>query len=273
MTQKVFNKINCILFVIIYIGISGCNRINPKEITVINDIKLGSTLEEFYIQCDSLNIEKKSFYTKRILTNINDLDECKIRLYVTDIFNSSNYSTKYTQHLGLFCPIRFEGTKNIVGLAVLIVHTSPASLITKDRFEDLEEKPCVSQDIVSDQVDEIENLLSHKYGKPTDSFESDYLEFVIERNEIRSYRSDSLNNGVNLVWKTKYLDITLFKGIASPTNTFDLNNLSYNMHFKNNPHREINYDDGERPCYAYTYIKYVLNREAIKNLKLDNIKL
>ncbi|MBS1755684.1 MAG: hypothetical protein JSU03_00265 [Bacteroidetes bacterium] len=264
-----------VTFVVVCLTIISCNRINPKDITIIDGVKLGSSKEDFYNQCDSLKIEQKIFYTKTMFGSSDDVSESRIKTYVTDIFNSSDYSTKYTQHFGLYYPTTLTGTKNIIGLNVLMVHTSQASLITNRGFENLnKETPGISQDISYNQVDDIANMLSKKYGKPSDTLKFEFLNFyVIEGSQIRSYHSDSTNVGEKIIWKTKYLDISLFKGIASPTNTFNSKDRSYMMYFDNNPYRKIDYDNGERPCYAYTYISYMLNEEAIKKLELDKAKL
>lgn len=272
-SSNIPNRIS--LFVAFCLIITSCNKITKKDISIIDGVKLGTSQQDFYNQCDSLKIEQKIFYTKILFFDGDDAGESRIKTYVTDIFNSSEYNTKDLQHFGLYYPTTLTGTKNIIGLNVLMVHTSQASSITDRGFKLLnKETPGISQDISYNQVDDIAKMLSKKYGNPSDTLKSAFLGFyVVEGNQIRSYHSDSTNVGEKLTWKTKFLDISLFKGISSPTNTFNLKDHTYSMYLDSNPYRKIQYENGERPCYAYTYISYILNDEAIKQLELDKIKL
>lgn len=257
--------------------LSSCNNISREDITIIDGVRLGTSKEELYSQCDSLKVEQKVFYTKVMFSSSDDVGESKIKAYITDIFNTSEYRSQSTQHYGIYYPTTFAGTKNIIGLNVLLVHTSPALAISKRGFTYLTKEtdiPGISQDISYSQTDDITSMLSKKYGKPSDTLKFEFLRFyAIEGNQIREYHSDSSNVGEMIIWKTKFLDIKFFKGISSPTNSFNSKEHSYTIYFNSNPFRKIDFDNGERPCYSYSYIAYELNDVAIKKLELDKAKL
>ena len=267
--------IACLSF--FFIILVSCNSISPKDITIIDGVKLGTSEDELYSQCDSLKVKQKIFYTKITFSNVEEIEESKIRHYVTDLFNSSQYGAGYTQHYGLYYPIILQGTKNVYGMHVLLAHTSTARTLTStEGFNNLNNEILgISQDISDSQIDEIANMLSKKYGKPTDTIKDIFSNFfVIEGNKIKDYQSgDKTNIGEKIIWKTKYLDIFFFKGISSSTGIFNSKDHSYMMYFDGKPFKKINYNNGERPCYSFSYISYTLNNEAIKELGLDKAKL
>jgi hypothetical protein len=76
-----------------------------------------------------------------------------------------------------------------------------------------------------------------------------------------------------IIWKTKYLNIEYFKGIASATDTYSIKIRRYLTYPDYNPFRDIKYKEGEIPCNSYSYISYQLNDLAIKELELDKVKL
>ena len=257
--------------------LASCNQISSKDITVIEGVRLGTTIDELYSQFDSLKIPAKIFFTKIIFSASDDIGQNKFKNYVTDLFNSSNYGSQFVQHYGLYYPTTMSGTKNVVSLAILLIHTSPSIAISNRGITHLTKEtniPGIGQDISYSQADDIAIMLSNKYGKPSDTLKSEYLKFyVIKGTQIIDYHSDSSNIGELLIWKTKYVDVKYFKGISSPTNTFDSKAHSYTTYFDNSPFRKIDYDRGERPCRSYSYISYELNDEAIKKLELDKAKL
>lgn len=270
--------INKILISIAYfiLILTSCSRINPKDITVIDGIRLGMDEEIFYSQLDSLNIKQQTFYTKGIFTDLNEVDDYRMNGYITDIFNSSKYSSTFTHTYGIYYPTVMTGTRNIIGLKVLLVHTDNALAITQNGTGNITKKskiPALSQNLSYNQIDEIANMISTKYGKPSDTLVFELTNFfVIKKNQVKNYHSDSINIGELLIWKTKFLDIEYFKGIESLESTF---NSKENTYFTiiDKSYRQIDYENGERPCRSYAYISYQLNEESIKKLELDKTKL
>ena len=270
------------LIVFFYVILTSCNNTTPKDLTIIDGIRLGTSREELDRQYDSLKIEQKVFYSKVMYLGSKDRLH-KIGVHVTDLFNLSEFRSQYVQHYGLYYSSILEGTKNIVRMNVLLAHSSSAFVyyidgayhITKDPITEKTNISGISQDISSIQIDEITNMLLSKYGKPIDTLKSDLIPFyVIEDNQLGTYNSDSTNIGDVLVWKTKFLDIKFFKGILSPKSTYDIKKHSYLTYLDGgNPFRTINFDIGERPCRSFSYISYKLNDWAIKILELDKVKL
>src|SRR5205823_3937187 len=146
------------------------------DITVIDGVKLGMTTDEFFSQLDSLKIKQQVFYTKVLFTDLNELSNDKIRSYITDLFNTSEYRSKSTEHYGLYYPTTMTGTKNIIGLNILLAHTDAATAISKNGFTNVTKEtsiPGISQDLSYNQIDDVTYMLSTKYGKPTDTLRYD----------------------------------------------------------------------------------------------------
>jgi hypothetical protein len=256
---------------------TSCNKIEPKDVTVIDGISLGTTLEEYYKQCEDLNISQKLVYTKVFFSDFQDVYHNSVKFYVTDIFNFSEYRGPDTEHFGIYNSIIMSGTKNVIGLNILLVHTAPAVIFSPSGSTYLTKQtkiPGVIQDVSLDLVEDIGDMLSKKYGKPNGKMKSEHFTVkVIEGNQIKNYRSDSTNMGELLYWETEYFDISFFKGINSTASTFTSNGNSYTIYFDTNPNTILDYDSGERPCRSYSYITYKLNSKAIKRLALDKPKL
>jgi|GEM_PF-3234716 len=255
----------------------GCNNINPEDITIIDGVRPGMELSAFNSQLDSLKINQQIFYSKSMVTNVEEIYNSRMKFYRTDIFNSSKYSSPITQHYGMYYPISIEGTNNIVGLNILLVHTENALVITQSGMFNVTKEtqiPALSQDISSGQIEDIARLLSEKYGKPIDTIHF-YLNkfYVMEGMEMKTYNCDTTNIGDVLIWKTKYLNIRFFKGISSPYSTYNVNDRTYFTYFDSNPFRVMSYQKGEAPCKSYAYISYELNNDAIKKLGLNKPKL
>lgn len=273
MIKQIITSIGCI-----FIILTSCTKITSKDVTIIDGIRLGTTEDGFNRQCDSLKNQQVLFYTKsvfsRLLSSLDNrpenLDEYRIKGYVTNIFNSSYYNggSPTLQHYGLFSLINGNGTENIVGLNVLLGYM----LTTKN--DDL---PLFSQNMSCIQIESIARMLTEKYGKPDTILKNQNLTFhVLEKNKILSYSSDTSSFGEMLIWKTKYLDIKFFKGIASGNNIYNLERHSYTSYLDYNVKRiitNVEYEEGKRPCYSYSYICYMLNDLAIKELELDKVKL
>ena len=252
-----------------------CKKISLKDLTVIDDIKLGMNEDAFNSQLDSLHIKQEVFYTKVIFTNLDEVDNDRVNCYYTDIFNNSKYSSSISKTYGIYYPTNWAGTKNIIGLIVLLVHTDNAIAMTSNGYGNITKESKISgisQNLSVAQTDDIAQMLSNKYGKPLDTSKFEFTTFfVFQGNQIKDYRSDSNNVGELLTWKTKCFDIKYFKGIASTESVF---NSKENTYFSIiDKTSTIDYNNGERPCRSYSYIIYQLNDETIKKLQLDKPKL
>jgi hypothetical protein len=274
MTNRIVTAISFLIVIL-----TSCNNITPKDLTIIDGIRLGTTQDGLNSQCDSLKIQQPVFYTKTLFSITENTIDYRLKGYVTNIFNTSEYNggSQTLQHFGLFYPMNVDGTKNIVGLTVLLFRTSQALIISNTGISSLTKETniqSISQNMSSSQIESIASMLTEKYGKPTSIVKDPNTTFyVFENNKLNPHSSDSTNIGEMITWKTKYLYITFFKGLASGTDTYTMKNHSYMSYFDYNPKRIIKYEDGEGPCRSYSYITYKLNELAEKKLKLDKVKL
>ena len=129
------------------ISITACNRIDPKDITVIDGARLGLDLHAFYAQLDSLMVPQESFYTKTMTRDLSEVLSSQIKFYRTDLFNTSKYSSSLTNHYGTYYPMTIEGTKNVVGVNILLVHADNALVFTDHpavRRESQKRRPAIN---------------------------------------------------------------------------------------------------------------------------------
>ena len=269
MTNKIWAVIFCLLL------FASCQRINPKDITIIDGIQLGMNEDAFNSQLDSLHIRQEIFYTKVLFDNLDEVDNTRVNCYFTDIFDNSKYNSSISKTYGIYYPTNWAETKNIIGLTVLLVHTDNALLLSSAGYGNITKESKISgisQNLSIEQTEDIAQMLSEKYGRPLDTLKFDLTTFfVFQGNQIKKHRSDDSNIGELLTWKTKFIDINYFKGIASSESVFNTKQNAYFTILDNSS--KIDYDNGERPCLSYGYIMYQLNSETIKKMQLDKRKL
>jgi hypothetical protein len=251
--------------------ISACG-IDPKEITVIDNVRLGMTEEEFYEQLDSLKIEKKVAYTNLFLNDVDEINENKISMYTTKIFDLSDYSesSENIHHIGIYFPAILSGTKNIIALNVLLAHTGNVRLIYNNRLSIIKDIPGISQDVPVTLINDIEQMLNSKYGKPTSTYSFSFTNFyVINGTEIKPYRSDTSNVGEMITWENKNLRIQFYKGIKAKQSSFNSNSKYYTHYFD----PIVSLTTNEIECRSYSYISYSLTDKAIKEIGLDKLQI
>lgn len=262
-----------ILVIILLTSLINCTNINNEDFRIIDGIKLGTTVDEFNKQCDSLKILHKVLYTRTRFSNLNQLRYNQINNALSEIFNTSQYKSQFTDHYGLYYPLKQSGTNNIVGLNVLLIHTEDADLISGTSYENITSKTMIkgaNQDIPEEQTTTIYNMLVKKYGQPTKTTKSEFTEiYVIEEGVIKTYKPDSSNLGEMYYWETKNLDISYFKGVRSAITSFIVPDNKYMTYFKADPFRILDYEKGERYSRSFSYISYNLKDESIKKFGLD----
>lgn len=268
-------KFRTIFLLIVAISVLGCNRIDKKNLEVIEGIQLGTTYKVYQKQIDSLGISAMSFYTKSFFFGGQGLENNQIRAHISDVVNLSDYrnSNIGINHYGILYPITLAGTDNVIGLNAILGHTGMV-LGTPEH----DKKKSFNQNVASSYIDEIKRMLKSKYGEPTlEEYESKYNDFyALEGNGINEYIGDENRKGKVTKWETEYLKIELFEGLPSVDSKFSDRN--YRMVIQpsgkeNEIVTDFNWDDGERPCVTYAYIKYELKSEAIKKLGLNDKKL
>ncbi len=260
--------------------IFGCNRIDRKNLEIIEGIQLGTTYKMYKKQLDSLGIQTKSFYTKSIFTDIDEIEYNQIGAHISDIFNLSDFRNSHTNHYAILYPTTLTGTDNVIGLNVIIGHTG-SSLLLKDGLYDLTKeygKSAFNQNISTSLLEQIKNMLSSKYGEPKlEGYESKYNNFyAIQGKEIKEFIGDENRKGKRTEWETENLKIELFEGLSSVDAKYSQN--GYEMVIQpggkeNDLVTGFDWEKGERPCVTYVYIKYDLKSETIKTLGLNDKKL
>lgn len=260
--------------------IFGCNRIDKKDLEVIEGIQLGTSYKIYKKQLDSLGIKTKSFYTKSMFSDINEIEHNQIQANTSDIFNLSDFRNSQTNHYSILYPVTLTGTDNVIGLNVIIGHTGSSLLISNGVYDLTKEysKNAFNQNISTGLLDQIKNMLTSKYGKPTlDSYKSMYNDFyAVQGKEIKEFIGNENRKGSVTKWETEYFEIELFEGLSSVDAKYSKD--GYRMVIQpsgkeNNLVTDFDWDKGERPCVTYVYIKYDLKSEVIKKLNLNDKKI
>ena len=273
-------KKNLFFAFVIFVFLLSCKNQIPKEkITTIDNFVLGQSSANLLKQMDSLSIPHKRFCTKMILREYNELldDNNFINMYYTNTFNLSNYRSRFHENLGLLYPMTLTGTQNIIGLIVILGHTSqPWFLGYAKNFEKSFSEKYFNQDINAELIEDIKNLYISKYGQPTDTFSmTSHRFYYIQGNQIIT-NGDPDRRGLDIKWKTEYYTVTFFTGLPSYDSNYNLSDRTYGdaIHLAG-PNYIMHADPlkNEVQDFSYCYILYQLNDKAIKELKLDKINL
>ncbi len=266
-------------FLLLLFIVVGCNNIPDEDITIIDNIVLGKPMTNFNKQMDSLAIPHQSFITKTFINNYDDiLDKYNhINMYYSNILNFSEERSYHNDHFGLYYPITLTGTNNNIGLIVLLGHTRKPYLSSDlEKNANFVTEKNIVQDVNENVIEKIEKLYISKYGKPFSDNKSEYnLLYIIENNEIKKY-SDTTRVGREILWKTEYMNISLFTGLDSYDCTYNKEERYYTetvLSFGKRIVAKKNLEANEMPSYSFAYIKYELNDLAIEKLKLDNKKI
>jgi hypothetical protein len=266
-------------FLLLLFIVVGCNNIPDEDITIIDNIVLGKPSTNFNKQMDSLLLPHQPFMTKTFFYNYDEiLDNYNyINMYYSNIFNFSDERSDHNEHYGLFYPITLTGTNNNMGLIVLLGHTRKPYLSSDvEKNANLTTEKNIVQDVNENVIDKIEKLYISKYGKPYTDYKSEYnLLYVIENNDIKKY-TDTTRVGREIMWKTEYMNISLFTGLDSYDCTYDKEKRYYTETIWTYGKRIVakkNLAANEMPSYSFAYIKYELNDLAIEKLKLDKKKI
>jgi hypothetical protein len=253
-----------------------CNNIPKEKLTIIDNFVLGQSSISLSKQMDSLSIQVKRFGTKMIFEQINDIFDEKnfISMYHTRAFNLSNYRSSENENLGLLYPVTLTGTQNVMGMIVILGHTSTPMFLgsAASRENTLDEK-FFSQDINVKLINDIKSLYTSKYGQPTDTFSmASHRFYLIKGNQIFENGHPD-REGLDIKWESEYYTINFFTGLPSYDSKYNFLQKSYeDIFYIGGPRFPMEFDPikNEVQCNTYAYIKYELNDKAIKKLKLDN---
>lgn len=280
-TLKVLKMKTYIILLIFTIPLFfSCNKIDKKELEVIEGIRLGTTFQDYQSQLDSLNIEMESFYTQSIFFEAERLQSDEIREYVSDIFNLSQYGDSETKHYAILVPATLTGTDNVIGLNVIIGHTRNALLFQNDSYDITSGNGISSfnQNISGSLLKKIKEMFISKYGNPVlKGSGSKYNEFyVIEGKDFKKYKGDNNWNGKITEWETDHLQIKLFEGLPSVDAKYSRNGYEIVVQPSGKEDEiisEFNSKNGEEQCFTYAYIKYDLKTPTVQKLHLNEKQL
>lgn len=266
-------RITTIVF--IFFCFVSCNNKVPKDKqTIIDNLILGETKEEYEEQLKQLNIPNKTFYTQWLLFKPEDTLINRINFYYTKQFNFSEFinKAKSLEHFGVFVP-EFINSKNLSALTILLGHTDK-SLATFDSSKVEGKYIQLRQDVSKEIINKIKELYSIKYGKPeiqtdTTNYKEYYLLFenAIQKNSIQSVEH------CTYIWETEYFKLTFFTG--TNLNAYYIPGKGYsqstNRLFTNLRSEPIS--GNQQPCYSVPYIRYELNHKALEKLNFKNLNL
>jgi hypothetical protein len=267
------------LFIAIFSSIilHSCNEIDKKELTVIEDIVLGSDYKFFTNQLDSLNIKNMIFYSESYFSGYEEIPNYQFKAYLTELFDLAKFGNQDLHHLGLFYPITLEGNNNVIGLNVIIGHTEPAFIINKTYgITNLSQEYNIfrfSQTITYSMLFEIKLMLISKYGQPKyeNSNASDFISYYIKGKQIEEFTGDEKTTGTLCKWETEHLVIELFEGLPSRNVKFTPDGYIVVKDRKMLLPEDLK--EGESFCQSYVCITYKIKSETLEKLKLDVSKL
>jgi hypothetical protein len=272
---------NIYLCLLTFLFIS-CDGINQKDISIIENIRLGQEVNSFYKQLDSLGIKKILYYNVIAprYQNSSFSEDYYFPAYTSLLFDFSEFNNRNERlsHPSPLIPVTHQGTKKVIGTIVLLGHTNkPWLFFVPDHLKDIYSRnDHFRQDINELAFSKILKSYENKYGKPDKVDTSMFNEyFIIKGNSIdKGY--DETKESITYHWKTKYIDIKLFKGFnlnAIYSHEFKRYKESTNLLYSNPSGSSANPLEGQFECVSLPYIMYSLNEKAIKKLGIDKMKL
>lgn len=261
--KKAFFLISISLFIF------SCNSIKKEDISVIENLTLGTSTDSLYKQMKAKSIPVDKFTTSYLIVSLNQFEDESnyLNFPYTNLFNS--FANQSQEHFGLLHPITLSGTNNVIGIVVLLGHTKePVLLGNTSQYKYLNTSKFIKQSVNKKLIEQITDMYTSKYGVPKNEYSSEYHDvYKITDGKIKEFSSDNIE-GKTIVWETEYLEITFFTGFK---NYFEgcyykpIDKFYLDINFTNVP---VDYNN-RMDCYAYSFIQYKLKENAIKQLKLN----
>jgi hypothetical protein len=242
--------------------------ISKENLTITEDIVLGSDIDSMYKALKEKKILPGFFYTKMSFSDYSETNNYSLGIYYTDIFNLSEYRNSLINlnHYGFLYPIELTGTNKLLGMNILLVSTQEQLFTSPVKLS----SPSVIQEVNELLLDEIENLFSKKYGKPVNRTTSSfYPVYHIEGNQIKEYGSAGAEAEI-VSWETDYLTIDFFKGIKSYETEYDPITPQYQFWWTvGGEPKPVKPKFGNKFSHSMPYISYMLKDTTVKILKLE----
>lgn len=271
-----------IIIILFVTNSSICQKTNKSfpnyKFETIEKIRLGLSKEKFIGELKVMKINNKDFSTNLFFSNNlfdeNDKDLNLINSFYTDAFNFDEYKvfSNHIEHPTLIYTESLDN-KNISSIILLLGHTGIAAGLKKE--DPLKGKLLYfRQDIDQDFFLKIVDLYVHKYGQPEmvkDSTQQKKFYKLYMKNII-SDKVDSYSTYI-LTWKTEYYNIEIFPGFNNNAYfiPFEGYSTSTNWEYSNPDNKP--FEDNQKPCFTFPYIKYELNEKALKLLIINKLKI
>jgi len=113
-----------------------CSKFDKSKITIVDNIVLGQSESDFNKSLDSLNLKEEIFYTETAFLDYESSLTSKVKARSTKQFDYANLKNIRYNHIGILYPVTNESF-NVTELNVLLVHTSPAILVSNSGITDL----------------------------------------------------------------------------------------------------------------------------------------
>lgn len=263
------------LIMLLVFIVSSCNTISQESLTIIDNLTLGQSHQDFKQQYRTNKIPKAEFYIAqgRPFESLEELNANKVYQDYTKAFDMNPMNNIH--HFGLYIPNQFEGTNNIVGLDIYlgftfnawIVNFPPNGEIINMNVTEMTGISSFNQVVKEDLLDKIEKMLIQKYGEPT-QIDTDNISFYsLFNNQLNPHNTRENLRGKLLKWETKTMDIHFFRGIET-TSTYNLN-TGYSIAFDKYDKKETQLNSGDVFAREFPYISYKLNQTTIEKLKLN----
>jgi hypothetical protein len=261
----------CILILILF----SCNNIETKDLLIIDNVQLGQNVKDFYISIDKLGIKNEPFFTKYFYTEDELKNSTLSQFYYSEVFNLTR-SKELQEHYGLYYLTTAGGTENVIGLTLLLGHTTNPKLLSNNYgmidITDTYKKRGFYQEVYETLIQEYISMFMTKYGEPMSDVTTDPNNFyVTENNNVEKYRTPKSDNGRYILWETDEMTIGFFTGIKSSRTEYHRQFKSY-MYSMDQSSVKIPNQSYEQ-CYSFPYITYQLKRAVVEKLKLDKPKI
>jgi hypothetical protein len=245
-----------------------CNSISKEDLTVIDNVQLGTKGKNFYQYCDSLNILKDDFVTLSFISHNTNLDDYRVKFYYSEVVNIGMFSGFGHMSIGLYYPVIYSGTDNVVQLNVLLAHKQTP--INIEKLQGDRSLTCADQNVNELLLENIYSLLVGKYGRPKEIQKTGTVKmFVIEKNTVKEYGVNVENQGNVYRWETKALEITFFTGIKEYNESYLIKQACYEF----NRVKDSTTSVDKWTCKTYPYIQYSIKQNVIEKLKLDKVNI
>ncbi len=272
--------------VIVVLFFTGCSSLSQEEVTIIDQIMLGSKVSTF----DSLELGLSTFYTNNFWRG-DYIKEQKngINLWTSNVLNFDNYNFKNGQvdisHYGIIYPT-MQNDK-IRAVDVILV-SSNNTTYSQEWFNPLSIQSTVtgmsfpvktiSSTVRQDIVDVVVTKYTAKYGEPRE-YTTDYHTLytfkdgqIFTNSGIEDENSELIQTTV-LRWETKAYVIELCLGFRSGAyfNTEEDGYVFTIGSYEPKYNYDSPFDKTKDNCVLSSFIRYRLKQQYVKNLGLDKM--